>query len=335
LAQVVLAQAALGASSGRQRQTHQQTASVSVSRGAMAGQQRQESGCIPCFNCCVTVPQDKIYAVELFGSFQKVVGAGLNIVGCDVGGCCISFRSISKRVEQNDVIVETKTKDNVFVMVKVSVQQQVIPEQAQSAIYKLANVGAQIDSYVSDVIRSAVPKMTLDEAFEEKDRISQGVTDALTKSMHEYGFQIIKALVTELKPSQDVVNAMNEINKQKRLRDAAMMAAEADKIRVVKKAEADCEASRLQGEGIAKQREAIVEGLKRSVCSGTDETLSSEKVSELLLITQYFETLKDIGANPKTNAVFIPHSPADGVRDISSQIRNGIMQGGAPGQQRM
>jgi regulator of protease activity HflC (stomatin/prohibitin superfamily) len=301
----------------------------------MAGQQRQESGCIPCFNCCVTVPQDKIYAVEHFGSFQKVIGSGLSIVGCDVGGCCISFRSITKRVEQNDVFVETKTKDNVFVLVKVSVQQQVIPEQAESAIYKLANVSAQIDSYVSDVVRSFVPKMALDEAFEEKDKISSAVNDALTKSMHEYGFQIIKALVTELKPSQDVMNSMNEINKQKRLRDAAMMASEAEKIRVVKKAEADCEAARLQGEGIAKQREAIVDGLKRSVTSGTSEQLSSDKVSELLLITQYFETLKEIGANSKSNSVFIPHSPADGVKDISAQIRNGIMQGGAPGQMRM
>jgi regulator of protease activity HflC (stomatin/prohibitin superfamily) len=283
----------------------------------------------------VTVPQDKIYAVELFGSFTKVIGSGLNVVGCDVGGCCISFRSITKRVEQNDVFVETKTKDNVFVLVKVSVQQQVIPEQAESAIYKLANVGAQIDSYVSDVVRSCVPKMTLDEAFEEKDNISSAVNEALTKSMHEYGFQIIKALVTELKPSQDVMNSMNEINKQKRLRDAAMMASEAEKIRVVKKAEADCEAARLQGEGIAKQREAIVDGLKRSVTSGTSEQLSSDKVSELLLITQYFETLKEIGANSKSNSVFIPHSPADGVKDISAQIRNGIMQGGAPGQMRM
>jgi len=131
------------------------------------------------------------------------------------------------------------------------------------------------------------------------------------------------------------VNSMNEINKQKRLRDAALMSSEADKIRVVKKAEAECEAARLQGEGIAKQREAIVEGLRRSVTSGTDETLSSDKVSELLLITQYFETLKEIGANSKSNAVFIPHSPAEGVRDISSQIRNGMMQGSAPGQVRM
>jgi regulator of protease activity HflC (stomatin/prohibitin superfamily) len=301
----------------------------------MAGQQKQESGCIPCCNCCVTVPQDKIYTVEHFGSFSKVIGSGLHFVGFDMGGCCITFRSISKRVEQNDVVVETKTKDNVFVLVQVSVQQQVIPEEAESSVYKLANVSAQIDSYVADVVRSCVPKMTLDEAFEEKDKVSAAVSDTLTKCMHEYGFQIIKALVTELKPAQDVMNSMNEINKQKRLRDAALMASEAEKIRVVKKAEADCEVARLQGEGIAKQREAIVDGLKRSVTSGTDEQLSCEKVSELLLVTQYFETLKEIGANSKSNSVFIPHSPADGVRDISSQIRNGIMQGGAPGQMRM
>jgi len=301
----------------------------------MAGQQRSEAGCLPGTNCCVTVPQDKLYAVENFGSFSRIVGSGLNIVGPDCLGCCITFRSISKRVEQNDVFVETKTKDNVFVLVKVSVQQQVIPEQAESAIYKLANVSAQIDSYVSDVVRSQVPKMNLDDAFENKDAISLSIQDTLTKSMHEYGFQIIKALVTELKPSQEVMNSMNEINKQKRLRDAAQMAAEADKVRVVKKAEADCEAARLQGEGIAKQREAIVDGLKRSVTSGTSEVLSSDRISELLLITQYFETLKEIGANSKASSVFIPHSPGDGVRDISSQIRNGLMQGGSPGQMRM
>merc|ERR1711933_401128 len=128
------------------------------------------------------------------------------------------------------------------------------------------------------------------------DAISLSIQDTLTKSMQEYGVQIIKALATELKPSQDVMNSMNEINKQKRLRDAAVMASEADKVRVVKKAEAECEAARLAGEGIAKQREAIVDGLKRSVCS-PGEVLGSEKVSELLLITQCFETLKEIGAN--------------------------------------
>mmetsp|Transcript_40623 Transcript_40623/g.107672 ORF Transcript_40623/g.107672 Transcript_40623/m.107672 type:complete len:311 (-) Transcript_40623:31-963(-) len=295
----------------------------------MAGQVRSESGCLPCTNCCVTVPQDKIYAVEWFGSFSSVIGSGLHFVGFDVLSCCISFRSITKRVEQNDVFVETKTKDNVFVLVKVSVQQTVIPDQAESAIYKLANVSAQIDSYVSDVVRSHVPKMNLDEAFENKDAISMAVQETLTKSMFEYGFQIIKALVTELKPSQDVMNSMNEINKQKRLRDAAQMASEAEKIRVVKKAEADRDAAMLQGEGIARQREAIIEGLRRAVTGSEGspaDALSADRVSELLLITQYFETMKEIGANSRTNTVFMPSTPAEGIKDIASQIRNGILQ---------
>jgi len=305
-------------------------------QSSRAGMQKRESGCIPCGNCFVTVPQDRYYAVERFGHFTGILESGLHCVGFDICGLCITFRSITRRVEQNECVIETKTKDNVFLLARVAVQQSVIRDHAKSAIYELSDVGAQVDSYVADVVRSQLPKMTLDEVFENKDSISRAVQDALSGSMTEYGFTIHKALVTELKPSQEVMNSMNEINKQKRLRDAAMMAAEADKIRVVKKAEADSESARLQGEGIAKQREAIVDGLKRSVTSGTDEQLSSDKVSELLLITQYFETLKDIGANPKTNAVFIPHSGGGGGADISSQIRNGIMQGGAaPGQHRM
>jgi len=304
-------------------------------QSSRAGMQKRESGCIPCGNCFVTVPQDRYYAVERFGHFTGILESGLHCVGFDICGLCITFRSITRRVEQNECVIETKTKDNVFLLARVAVQQSVIRDHAKSAIYELSDVGAQVDSYVADVVRSQLPKMTLDEVFENKDSISRAVQDALSGSMTEYGFTIHKALVTELKPSQEVMNSMNEINKQKRLRDAAMMAAEADKIRVVKKAEADSESARLQGEGIAKQREAIVDGLKRSVTSGTDEQLSSDKVSELLLITQYFETLKEIGARSGSNAVFIPHSPADGVRDISAQIRNGIMQGGAPGQMRM
>merc|ERR1712003_554094 len=126
----------------------------------------------------------------------------------------------------------------------------------------------------------------------------------------------------------------NEINKQKRLRDAAIMAAEAEKVKVVKAAEAAADAAQLQGEGIARQRRAIIEGLRDSITHGTQESLSTEKVSELLLVTQYFETLRDIAATSKAQTVFIPHS-AGAVADVASQIRNGIMQAGAPGQARM
>merc|ERR1711920_800697 len=190
------------------------------------------------------------------------------------------------------------------------------------------------DSYVSDVVRSQVPLMFLDEAFEKKDDISNVIQEKLTHEMAAYGFAIHKSLVTELTPNADVMQSMNEINKQKRLRDAAIMAAEAEKIRVVKAAEAAADAAQLQGEGIARQRRAIIDGLRDSITHGTEESLSTEKISELLLITQYFETLRDVAANSKASTVFLPHS-AGAVADVASQIRNGILQAGAPGQMRM
>jgi len=290
--------------------------------------QQTERGCLPGTNCLVTVPQDKWYAVENFGKFDKMLGPGFSVAGPDCCGCCITFRSITSRVEQNTVMVQTKTKDNVFVTAKVAVQQSVIPEKTEDAIYKLVNVHAQIDSYVSDVVRSSVPHMSLDESFEKKDEISDAVQKKLSAEMANYGFQIHKALVTELVPNAEVVNSMNEINKQKRLRDAAIMAAEADKVRVVKAAEGAADAAQLQGEGIARQRRAIIDGLRESITHGTEEVLTADKISELLLITQYFETLRDIAASSKAQTVFLPHS-AGAVADVAGQVRNGIMQAGA------
>jgi regulator of protease activity HflC (stomatin/prohibitin superfamily) len=280
------------------------------------------------------VPQDKWYAVEKFGKYSHMLTPGLACGGFDVCGCCLTYRSITSRVEQIMCTVSTKTKDNVFVTAQVAVQQSVKPEAVVDAMYKLANVHAQIDSYVSDVVRSSVPHMTIDEAFEKKDDISVSVQTKLQTEMSNYGFIIHKALVTELVPDASVVQSMNEINKQKRLRDAAIMAAEAEKIKVVKQAEASADAAQLQGEGIARQRRAIIDGLRDSITHGSQETLSTEKISELLLITQYFETLRDIAAHSKAQTVFLPHS-AGAVSDVASQIRNGIMQGSAPGQQRM
>merc|ERR1719195_296032 len=232
------------------------------------------------------------------------------------------------------VRVQTKTKDNVFVTAMVAVQQSVVPEQVQSAMYKLSNVHQQIDSYVSDVVRSQGPLMLLDEAFEKKDDISNAIQEKLTHEMKSYGFAIHKSLVTELTPNADVMHSMNEINKQKRLRDASIMAAEAEKIKVVKAAEAAADAAQLQGEGIARQRRAIIDGLRDSITHGTGEQLTTEKILELLLITQYFETLRDIAASSKAQTVFLPHS-AGAVADVASQIRNGIMQASAPSQTRM
>eukprot|EP00913_Durusdinium_trenchii_P025619 g24046.t1 len=246
---------------------------------------------------------------------RHMLKPGLATVGFDCCGACISFRSITSRTEQNMVSVSTKTKDNVFVHVKVAVQQSVMPESTQEAMYKLDNVHAQIESYVADVVRSFIPQMTLDESFEKKDpkrgrRWRDGVT-----------------------PNAEVVASMNEINKQKRLRDASQMAAEAEKIKVVKAAEAQADAAQLQGEGIARQRRAIIDGLRDSITHGSGEQLSTEKISELLLITQYFETLRDVAANNRSSTVFLPSGPG-AVGDVSAQIRNGLLTGaaGAPGQ---
>merc|ERR1719382_1871572 len=167
--------------------------------------------------------------------------------------------------------------------------------------------------------------MTLDESFERKDDISVQVQRKLQEEMMNFGFQIHKALVTELVPNAEVVQSMNEINRQKRLRDAAIMAAEAEKTKVVKAAEAAADAAQLQGEGIARQRRAIIDGLRDSITHGTDQSLSTKEISELLLITQYFETLRDIAANSKAQTVFLPHS-AGAVADVAGQVRNGIMQ---------
>jgi len=163
--------------------------------------QQQESGCLPCTSCFATVPQDKWYAVEKFGKYSHMLGPGLAFAGPDCCSCCVSFRSITSRVEQNTVNVQTKTKDNVFVTCRVAVQQSVRPENAYDAMYKLANVHEQIESYVSDVVRSSVPHMTLDESFEKKDDISEAVQSKLQAEMSGYGFQIHKALVTELVPN--------------------------------------------------------------------------------------------------------------------------------------
>jgi len=295
---------------------------------------QQERGCLPCTNCFVTVPQDKWYAVENFGKYSHMLKPGLAFAGFDLCGCCVTFRSITSRVEQIIVVVSTKTKDNVFVKCEVAVQQSVKPENTVDAMYKLADVRAQIDSYVSDVVRSSVPHMTLDESFEKKDEISISVQEKLQVEMASYGFIIHKALVTELVPNAEVVQSMNEINKQKRLRDAAIMAAEAEKVKVVKAAEAAADAAQLQGEGIARQRRAIIDGLRDSITHGTQEELSTEKITELLLVTQYFETMRDIAAHSKAQVVFIPNGPG-AVGDVASQIRNGILTGNAPSQHRM
>jgi len=226
---------------------------------------------------------------------------------------------------------ETKTKDNVFVKVNVAVQVEVVAEKAYEAIYRLTNPSGQIDSYVSDVVRGQVPQMKLDNLFESKDEIAQAVKERLSKSMGEYGYLIHQVLVTDLRPDEKVRSAMNEIDANRRLRVAAGEKAEADKVLKIKAAEADAESKFLQGQGVARQRTAIVEGLKHAVGGGAE--MDQKTVTELLLITQYFDTLERL-ANGQATTVFMPHTVGN-LASIADDIRNGTMQAQAPRQKGM
>jgi len=282
-------------------------------------------------NCCICVSPDELAAVEQCGAFKGIRGAGCHVVGCDVCGAIVNIRKISTRVQEYSMQTETKTKDNVFVKVCVAVQVEPVAEKAYEAIYRLSNPQGQIDSYVSDVVRGQVPTLKLDDLFESKDDIAQAVKERLCKSMGEYGYMIHQVLVTDLRPDDKVRNAMNEIDANRRLRVAANEKAEAEKVLKVKAAEADAESKFLQGQGVARQRTAIVEGLKHAV--GGDQTMDPKTVQELLLITQYFDTLEKL-ANGEATTVFMPHSVGN-LSSIADEIRNGSMQAAAPRQAAM
>jgi len=279
---------------------------------------------IPCTNCIIAVPQDKVYTVENFGSFIGIKEPGLSFAGPDLCGLCVSLKSLSTRVEQHIVEIATKTKDNVFVKAVVAVQMGVRLENAQDAVYKLDNVREQLESYVSNVVRAMIPALDLDEAFVKKEVMSGKIQEVLGPQMSEFGFTVHHALVVDLKVNADVVRAMNEVNRQNRLREASIMASEAEKIRTVRAAEAAADAKDLQGQGIAKQRAAIIEGLRASISGGDESQLSTEDISALLLTTQYFETLRDIGTRPTCKTYYLPNEDSD---DLDAQIRSGLLQG--------
>jgi regulator of protease activity HflC (stomatin/prohibitin superfamily) len=276
-------------------------------------------------NGLFTVTQQTAAIVERFGRFKRIGKAGLNfkipIIDRIAG-------RLSLRVQQLDVRVETKTKDNVFVFVIVSVQYYVLPDKVVDAFYRLQDPKMQITSFVFDTVRARVPSIVLDDLFEKKDDIAHAVKTELDTVMDDFGYGIIKALVTDIDPDAKVKASMNEINAAQRLREAAIQQAEADKIRVVKAAEGEAESKALQGQGIANQRKAIIEGLKESVesFSSNVQGTSAQDVMNLVLMTQYFDTIKDIGLSGKGNTILIPHSPG-GMQDISTELRNAIITG--------
>ncbi|KAG1346302.1 hypothetical protein COCNU_06G001310 [Cocos nucifera] len=220
--------------------------------------------------------------------------------------------------------------DNVFVNVVASVQYRALSHKASDAFYKLSNTRSQIQAYVFDVIRASVPKLNLDDAFEQKNDIAKAVEEELEKAMSAYGYEIVQTLIVDIEPDEHVKRAMNEINAAARLRVAANEKAEAEKIIQIKRAEGEAESKYLSGLGIARQRQAIVDGLRDSVLGFSVNVpgTTAKDVMDMVLVTQYFDTMKEIGAASKSSAVFIPHGPG-AVRDVATQIRDGLLQAAA------
>ncbi|CAA6674982.1 unnamed protein product [Spirodela intermedia] len=252
--------------------------------------------------CCVKVDQSTVAIRERFGKFDDVLQPGCHclpwFLGSQIAG------RLTLRLQQLDVKCETKTKDNVFVNVVASIQYRALSDKASDAFYKLSNTRNQIQAYVFDVIRASVPKLNLDDAFEQKNDIARAVEDELEKAMSNYGFEIVQTLIVDIEPDGRVKQAMNEINAALRLRMAANEKAEAEKILQIKRAEG---------------RDSVL-GFSVNVPGTT-----AKDVMDMVLVTQYFDTMKEIGAASKSSAVFIPHGPG-AVHDVATQIRNGLLQ---------
>jgi len=271
----------------------------------------------------VVVKQQTSAIVERFGKYHCIMGPGLNFKIPIVD--TVAAR-MDLRVRQLNVKVETKTQDNVFVHFVVAVQFHVLSGKVYEAHYKLANSEMQINSYVFDVVRARVPQVKLDDVFEKKDEIADAVKNELSHVMDDFGYTIVKALVVDIEPDQKVKEAMNEINAAQRMRFAASEKGEAERILKVKSAEAEAQSKALQGKGIADQRKAIIEGLRDSVDEFQKSIpgSSAHDVMNLVLMTQYFDTLKELGATSATKTIFIPHSPG-AISDIASQLRMALM----------
>ena len=277
------------------------------------------------FGSFFTVETSQVAIVQRLGKFARVAGPGLNWKTPYIETV---VQRMSMKVQQFDVQVETKTQDNVFVQIPVSIQYKVIPDGVEAAYYKLSDPVKQIESMVYNVVLGHVPKMKLDDTFLNQADIANDLRDNLDASMREYGYSIVKVLISDIVPDPKVKAAMNDINAAAREREATVSRAETNKLLLVKQAEAEAESKRLQGEGIANQRKAIISGLKDSVedFAKTVEGSTPQDVMQLVLMTQYFDTLKDIAANDHSNTVLIPHTP-NNLTDLFGQLRNAIVIG--------
>ena len=263
------------------------------------------------------VKQQTSAVVERFGKFIAIRKPGLHIKIPIIDK--ISGR-VSLRVLQLDVIVETKTKDDVFVKLKVSVQYRVVPAKVYEAFYKLDFPQDQITSYVFDVVRAVVPKMKLDDVFEKKDEIAIAVKGELNDAMINYGYDIIKTLVTDIDPDKEVKAAMNRINAAERQKVAAQYEGDAARILIVEKAKAEAESKRLQGQGIADQRREIARGLEESVDVLNNVGINSQEASALIVVTQHYDTLQSIGEETNSNLILLPNSPQAGSDMLNNMV---------------
>jgi regulator of protease activity HflC (stomatin/prohibitin superfamily) len=274
-------------------------------------------GIIFLFGTIFTVKQQTAVAIERFGKFHSIRNSGLQlkIPIVDRIACKLSLK-----IQQLDVIVETKTLDDVFVKIKVSVQYVVIRSKVYEAFYKLEYPHDQITSYVFDVVRAEVPKMKLDDVFVKKDDIAIAVKAELQDAMLEYGYDIIKTLVTDIDPDQQVKNAMNRINASEREKIAAQFEGDAARILIVEKAKAEAESKRLQGQGIADQRREIARGLEESVEVLNKVGINSQEASALIVVTQHYDTLQSIGEETNTNLILLPNSPQAGSDMLNNMV---------------
>ena len=274
-------------------------------------------GLVVLFSSFFTVKQQTSAVIERFGKYASTRTSGLQLkvpIIDRVAG------RVNLRIQQLDVLIETKTEDNVFVKLKVSVQFKVLQEKVYEAFYKLEYPHDQITSYVFDVVRAEVPKLKLDDVFERKDDVAVAVKRELNEAMSAYGYDIINTLITDIDPDIQVKNAMNRINAADREKTAAEYEAEAGRIRIVAKAKAEAESKRLQGQGIADQRREIARGLVESVDVLNRVGINSQEASALIVVTQHYDTLQAIGADTNSNLILLPNSPQAGSEMLNNMV---------------
>ena len=270
-----------------------------------------------------TVQQQTRVVVERFGRYLKIAGPGLNVI---IPGIDRKAGTISHRVRELEIKVESKTKDDVFVDLLIAVQ-FFVPETVEAvkaAFYKLTNPQAQISSYVFDTVRALVPDMPVDHVFAEKDKIALAVKERLQETMTQFGYTIMQTLVNDIQPDPTVKEAMNKVNASARLREAAKNEAEAQKIRVIAAAEAEARAKELQGVGIARQRLAIANGLKESVAACSEAGISPEEATKMVLLTQHYDTVTAVGSHAKSTIMMVPYSP-QGMSNVAEQITAALL----------